>query len=214
MKALRQSVAGVLAALVLLVCIPGATVFAQEPGTDYPRVLVTSCTVEGGGLVAGTTSEVSITLHNTSVSETVTSLLITGRWPDNISSVEFEQTNQVFLEQINPGESKVILFSVRTKQVNFSSLSSIACNLTISYITSTMGEKANTVVVQVPVNPVQEEPQQSEAPVLSQPISVEPEPVQEPAFLSRVQRQMLFLGAAAVCFVLAVVIVLFRRKRK
>lgn len=175
------------------------------------RVIVTECAVEGGGLVDGESSQVTITLRNTSASMPVYNVLVTGRWVEDNPPTEFERSNQVYVDQIYAGGTQDITFDVYTKQGNLSSISSVACSLTIAFSTEAQPDAVNTVLIQVPVlsgEEIQPEASEPETRIPAQVPIAQPEPG-----LGRRFRQLLYLAAAGVCGLACAILFLWKLKR-
>lgn len=126
---------------------------AASVGEGKPRVIVESCSVADGGLISDAVCEVKITLRNTSASMAVSSVLVTGRWPnDNPPPVDFEMTNQEYVSAIGPTQTRNVVFSVRTKPVNITALDTVPLHLDIVYSYDQSPDNLNTVLIQLPVS--------------------------------------------------------------
>ena len=122
------------------------------PEFGKPRIIVENCTVEGGGLTSGAVCDVSISLKNVSPSVRVTSILVTGRWSgDSAPPVDFSVTNQSYIASINPGQTREVVFSLKTKSVNISALDTVPMYLDIAYSYELVPENINAVLLQLPV---------------------------------------------------------------
>lgn len=201
----------VLSVATMAVFLPNAqaAVFSQT------RIIVTDCVVEGGGLVAGNTSEVTVTLKNTSAQWPVQSVLVTGWWVDKNDPVEFVVSNQAYVGDIDPEQEGEASFLIKTDDANALSQKSIQCNLDISYTEDGRNESVNTVVVQIPVNAAGNEPAEQDDPQKNKPTDVQAEqPFDYTAMRSRPgARFPIYVAGFGVCALGCMVLLLRRRSR-
>lgn len=201
-------------AVALALCLSLAAPAAHAASLPPARVIVTGCTVEGGGLSAGATSTITITLKNTSYTTSVYGVLVTGRWAEDTAPVEFELTNQAYAERISPNEETEVTLSVRTKSVNLSTITSIPCSITISYVTSrgtgddaVQTENGNSVLVQVPVQAATQAEDDASA---SQSTSTVLPPIEAGPSDDRL---FIYLAGFGLCTVAVIVVLILQRKR-
>lgn len=114
------------------------------------RVIVTKFEIEGGGIVAGATSDIVYTIKNTSATNPVHSVLVAW-WSDSVAPLDFVETNQAYVPLIEPLEEVQVTFTVRARPVDLSSSDSIASSLAIHYSAYGQSDRTNNVMVRLPV---------------------------------------------------------------
>jgi hypothetical protein len=182
---------------------------AQSAPAGKPRVIVEGCSVEGGGIVSGAVCEVTISLHNTSQSAAVSSVLVTGRWPgDTPSPVEFTVTNQAYLSRIAPAQTRNVVFTVKAKSVSTIAFDTIPLQVDITYSYDQFPDNSNSVTLQIPVGGDQEaRPDQPEIGALAA--------SERFSWISLpIDRQLFFAGCSAFFAVCACIYILLRRKHR
>lgn len=192
---------------------PEAAVSVPAPSTDgKPRVIVESCAVEGGGLVSGSVCELRVTLRNMSASRQVSSVLVSGRWPSSSPPpVDFEQTNQAFVNSIGPAQTREVVFSLKTQSVSLVALDTVTLYLDISYSFEDTMDNTNAVSLQIPVRA---EWSEGFAPVDVDNLAGTK---QGPGWLAMgkgFNMQLLFAGGCAVCLLIAGALVVLRIRRR
>lgn len=174
-----------------------------------PRIIVEGCAVEGGGLVSGAVCEVKITLRNMSAATEVTSILVTGRWSnDVVPPVDFETTNQSYVSGIGPTQTRDVRFSLKTKSVNIMAMDTVPMYLDIVYSYDQSPDNTNTVLLQLPVGGEQLErpvPHADDGPALD-------------GFFRRlpisVNSRFVYAGGSALCLFAACISVYRRLRRR
>ena len=214
MGARKKILCAMLALVIICAVVPyagaaSAEQSAQPVPVSKPRVIVEGCSVEGGGIVSGAVCEITILLHNTSLSASVTSVLVTGRWSGDIPSpVDFTVTNQAYISRIAPAQTRNVVFTVKTKSVSTIALDAIPLQVDIIYSYDQYPDNSNSVVLQIPVGADQ-------GTQLDQPDIETPAVSGRFSWLSLPIDRQLFLAGCSVFFaVCACIYILLRRKHR
>jgi len=209
-----------LTAVVIMLLSPGAgaqplsspqavpVLFYDTAQPGRPRIIVDSFTVEGGGIIPGTESELRITLRNTSALIEATSILVTGRLAgDALFPVDFDHTNQAYVGRIGPLQTRDVVFSLISRSVNMLALDAVSLNIDIAYSCDQYPDNMNTVLLRLPVCFDQPDPE-------ALPDFVVPEPVQARAWMPPPENmQKIYAGGCVLCALAACVSGLRRRRR-
>jgi len=207
------SVAAAIAAMVMLL-FP-ITVLAtgnDEPADAKPaapasRVVISDYYIVGDGLVSGTQSTLVIVMKNTSETDNVSSVLVTG-WIETGAPVEFVGANQAYVPHILPGREATVEFEYSTKNVDLSSIDGISAGFTILYSDESSGtERTNNVSLRLPVSSG-DDSVFDEADMRWP----EPKPSAMDAFLYAKYMQTIYVAGIILCCV-CVVILLFNKAR-
>jgi len=177
-----------------------------EPTIPLPsRVIITSYSISGGGLVAGETRRATFVLENTSVTAYISSVLVTGRI-ESTAPVYFVGTNQVYIGRIPPGGNVEVVFEYYTQRVDMAAVGRVYAGLTVQYADeATRVERINNITVHLPVllevrTPINEEQMQWQMRELSRIDSL----------LYSSVMQALYLGIIVFCVIWIVLLILFK----
>ena len=201
--------------VVLVAVITAPSASASVQGNNKPRVMVDSFTVEGGGLVSGTECELKIVLRNMSTTKGVSSVQISGSWSNSSPPpVEFKETNQVYVSNINPAQTREVVLCLVTKSVNISALDSVSLYLDINYSYDEIPENTNSLVLRIPVGKGLSE---EFIPVVEDETDSEKKPNRLQSLFSRFgvsDIRLIYIGGSLFCALVSVILISLRYRRK